>query len=333
MADIRTALAARVAAVTPATFNDTALAVYAYQRTHNPVYAEFLRLSKRPTTPPAHWSAIPALPIELFKSRLVRTGDWSPEAVFTSSGTTGQAPSRHAVRDLSAYLANARRGFAAHYGPVENYCTLALLPAYLERRGSSLVAMANDFIRRSRYAASGFFLYDTAPLLDRLRHCREQHIPVLLIGVSFALLDLAETAPGSLGEHVVVMETGGMKGRRRELTRAELHTRLGSAFGQSRIHSEYGMTELLSQGYSKGDGLFHPAPTLRVGTRELTDPFSAPRTGKSGAVNLVDLANLDTCSFIATQDIGICYDDNSFRILGRQDAGDVRGCNLMVSDL
>ena len=333
MADTRTALLARIAAVTPATFNATALAVYAYQRRHNPVYADYLRLTGRYERPPTDWTAIPALPIELFKTHLIQTGDWTPEVTFTSSGTTGQIPSRHAVHDLAAYLANARRGFAAHYDPIENYCTLALLPAYLERQGSSLVAMADDFIRRSNYSESGFFLYDTQALLDRLAICRKRQIPVLLIGVSFALLDLAEAHPTPLGSQVIVMETGGMKGRRKEITRAELHASLTEAFAVPKIHSEYGMTELLSQGYSEGDGLFYPTPTMGVSTRELTDPFKKVRPGRTGILNIVDLANLDTCSFIATQDIGVCYTDDAFRVLGRLDMGDVRGCNLMVAEV
>ena len=333
MADTRDALFARLQTVTPATFDALALDVFAYQRAHNPVYAAYLRLIDRYDAQPTHWSTVPALPIELFKTHAVQSGDWSAAVEFTSSGTTGQVPSRHRVRDLDAYLANARRGFAARYGPVADYCTLALLPAYLERQGSSLVAMADDFISRSRYAQSGFFLYDTEALLARLAECRRANIPVLLIGVSFALLDLAEKHPTPLGEHVIVMETGGMKGRRRELTRAELHAALGSAFAQKNIHSEYGMTELLSQAYSPGEGLFHPAPTLRVRVRDRTDPLSYLPPGRSGALDLIDLANLDTCSFLATQDLGTAYPDGSFRVLGRQDATDVRGCNLMVSDL
>ena len=333
MADTRSSLLARIDAVTAGSFDALALDVYAYQRAHNAVYAEYLRLIGCYDRLPAHWRDVPALPIELFKHRAIQSGAWPAEVEFTSSGTGGQVPSRHRVRELDRYLANARRGFAAQYGPVEDYCTLALLPAYLERRGSSLVAMADDFIRRSRYAQSGFFLYDTEALLDRLTTCRERQIPTLLIGVSFALLDLAEQWPTDLGPNAIVMETGGMKGRRKELTRAELHGVLGPAFGQSHIHSEYGMTELLSQAYSPGEGLFYPAPTLRVRTRELTDPLAARPPGRSGALDLIDLANLDTCSFLATQDLGTVYADGSFRVLGRLDAGDVRGCNLMVSDL
>ena len=333
MADTRNALWSRIEAVTEDTFGETALAVYAYQRAHNPLYAEYLRLIGRYATPPADWRAIPALPIELFKTHRIQTGSWPPEREFTSSGTTGQTPSRHAVRSLEAYLANARRGFARQYGPVENYCILALLPAYLERQGSSLVAMADDFIQRSRYPESGFFLYDTEALLQRLAACREAKIPTLLIGVSFALLDLAEQYPTDLGAHVIVMETGGMKGRRKELTRTELHGLLRPAFRQAVIHSEYGMTELLSQAYSPGDGLFYPSPTLRVRPRDLTDPLCVLPPGRSGALDLIDLANLDTISFIASEDIGVVYPDQTFRVLGRRDASAVRGCNLMVGDV
>ena len=326
----RDALFQRIQSLTSEQFGETALDVYRYQAAHNPVYRRYLELIGRLEQEPAQWWDIPCLPIELFKSHTLQTGRWTPERVFTSSGTTGQVPSRHAVRSVADYLANARRGFRAVYGPVEDYCVLALLPSYLERTGSSLVAMAQDFIERSQHPESGFFLDNQRALLERLTQCRQQGIPVLLIGVSFALLDLAEAHPTALGERVIIMETGGMKGRRKELTREALHAQLGAAFGQERIHSEYGMTELLSQGYSTGDGLFVPAPTLRIRVRELTDPLQVLPSGRAGGVNLFDLANLDTISFIAAQDIGRVYADETFRILGRIDASDVRGCNLMV---
>jgi hypothetical protein len=206
---------------------------------------------------------------------------------------------------------------------------LALLPAYLERTGSSLVFMADDFIRQSGHPASGFFLNDLPALKEQLLASRGRAQPTLLIGVSFALLDLAEQFPLDLG-NTIIMETGGMKGRRRELTRPELHQILREAFKVEHIHSEYGMTELLSQAYAPKDGVFHPAPTLRVATREITDPLSTTPPGKTGALNLMDLANLDTISFIATDDLGRVYPDGSFEVLGRMDASDVRGCNLLV---
>jgi hypothetical protein len=209
---------------------------------------------------------------------------------------------------------------------------LALLPAYLERTGSSLVFMADDFMQQSNYPESGFFLDDYAALVRQLIHCREQKIPVLLLGVSFALWDLAEQYPMDLG-NFLIMETGGMKGRRRELTREELHGILKEAFQVEHIHSEYGMTELLSQAYSQGEGLFRPAPTMRILSREITDPLQHQQFEKTGVLDIIDLANLDTISFIATDDLGRVYGDGSFEILGRLDASDLRGCNLLVADL
>jgi hypothetical protein len=211
---------------------------------------------------------------------------------------------------------------------------LALLPAYLERTGSSLVFMADDFIQQSAHELSGFFLDDLEALQEKIAWIQEHHEvpPPLLIGVSFALLDLAELRPDSLSKFIV-METGGMKGRRREMTRDELHETLSEAFGVEHIHSEYGMTELLSQAYAPKAGVFLPAPTLRASTREITDPFASTQPGKTGALNLIDLANLDTISFIATDDLGRVKDDGTFEVLGRMDASDVRGCNLLVDGI
>jgi hypothetical protein len=259
----------------------------------------------------------------------VQSGDWEAETVFTSSGTTGQQPSRHFVRDRGFYLRNARRGFEGLYGPVADWCVLALLPSYLERRGSSLVAMADHFIQLSHRPESGFFLHDLDRLAEVLQDCRAVGKKTLLLGVSFALLDFAERHAMDLGG-VVVMETGGMKGRRREMTRGELHALLKAAFRLDAIHSEYGMTELLSQAYAPGDGLFRPAPTLRFLATELQDPFQPVGPGRTGILNAVDLANLDTCAFIATEDLGRVHADGRFEVLGRADAAEMRGCNLLV---
>jgi hypothetical protein len=280
---------------------------------------------------PASLQEIPCLPISFFRKDLIRTGRWKPERIFTSSGTTGELASRHAVRDTAWYDQISVSIFESFYGPLSRITMLALLPAYLERSGSSLVHMAQHFTEVSGQSESGFFLHDLAGLREQLLRLREQGRMVLLLGVSFALLDLAERFPMDLSG-VVVMETGGMKGRRREITRQELHAILQEAFHLPAIHSEYGMTELFSQAYSAGGGLFHPGKTLRVMPREITDPLSPERPGRNAALNMVDLANLDTCSFIATDDLGRCYEDGSFEVLGRMDGSDIRGCNLMISD-
>ena len=220
-------------------------------------------------------------------------------------------------------------GFEAFYGAVADYCVLGLLPSYLERSGSSLIAMVDHFIQLSKHPKSGFFLYDHAALADVLRQCQKTQQPTLLIGVSFALLDFAEQYSLDLSR-ITIMETGGMKGRRKEITRQVLHTILQDAFQVDVIHSEYGMTELLSQGYSKGKGIFYPTPTMKVLAREITDPFAVQKNNKTGVLNIIDLANLDSCAFIATDDLGKVAVDGSFEILGRLDSSDVRGCNLMV---
>ncbi|MFQ5446919.1 MAG: acyl transferase [Saprospiraceae bacterium] len=317
----------KVRNIVPESFEALALEVFRFQAVHNPVYARYLSLLKIDFQKVGSAGSIPFLPIQLFKNHSVKTGDWEEETTFTSSGTTGAAASRHPVRDVSFYLKNAVAGFRHFYGDPAGYCILALLPSYLERTGSSLVCMAEHFIQHSSYPQSGFFLKNTDELLQVLAASRPKK--ALLLGVSFALLDLAERhQPDFRG--VVVMETGGMKGRRRELTRHELHGILKKAFNVSAIHSEYGMTELFSQAYSKGEGRFLPAPTMRVFSREITDPLTAQQPGKTGVLNIIDLANFDSCSFIATDDLGRVFSDGSFEVLGRLDNSDIRGCNLMV---
>lgn len=325
----RDELRGRIETVCPETFPDLALAVFRYQAKHNDIYARYLELLRIKPTAVSTATDIPHLPIALFKSYALQSGQWTAARTFTSSGTTGPATSRHLLRDEDWYRAVARRAFTATYGPLEGRVVLALLPAYLERTGSSLVFMAEDFIRQSGNPASGFFLDDLRALQGHLLASRDRALPTLLIGVSFALLELAERFPQALG-NTIVMETGGMKGRRRELTRAELHTTLRNAFQVSHIHSEYGMTELLSQAYAPRQGRFVPAPTLKVAARQLTDPFGSVPPGTTGALNLTDLANLDTISFIATDDLGRVYPDGTFEVLGRMDASDIRGCNLLV---
>lgn len=309
-------------------FEESARELFRYQAAYNPLYGRYLKLLHRDPAGIRRLEDIPFLPISLFKNHSVQTGEWHAETIFTSSSTTGQIPSRHPVRETNWYLENTRRGFRHFYGDPSAWRVLALLPSYLERTGSSLVAMADDFIRHSKHPDSGFFLADT----DRLAAILQQRKPgekTLLLGVSFALLDFAEQYALNLRD-VVIMETGGMKGRRKEITREELHAILKNAFQCPAIHSEYGMTELLSQAYSPGDGIFTPAPTLRPFVFEINDPFEPLPPGRNGQLCFIDLANLDSCAFIATEDIGKLHPDGRFEVLGRMDTAEMRGCNLMV---
>lgn len=310
-------------------FVETALRVFRYQARHNPLYARWLKLLGHQAADITTLEAIPCLPIQFFKTHTLQTGQWAATTTFTSSATTGQTPSQHLVRDLDFYLHYARRGFAHFYGDPADWCVIGLLPSYLERTGSSLIAMVNDIVWRSRYPDSGFYLHDFQMLRTKLEWCQMRGIPTLLIGVSFALLDFAEQQPMDL-QGITVVETGGMKGRRRELTRPELHARLGEAFQLETIHSEYGMTELFSQAYALGSHRFRPTPTMRVLATEIYDPFCLVAPGHTGVLNIIDLANLDTCAFIATEDVGRVYADGSFEVLGRLDAAELRGCNLLV---
>ena len=328
----RDQLAERIRTLRPENFAEVALAVFRYQAAHNVIYARYLNLLRVQPQDVLRLTDIPCLPIALFKTQSVQSGTWTPVRTFTSSGTTGGTTSHHPLRSEAWYRQGARQTFERQYGPLRGRAVLALLPAYLERTGSSLVFMAQDFIEQSAHPASGFFLDDLPELARRLGELQKAGTPTLLLGVSFALLDLAERYPMPLGD-TIIMETGGMKGRRRELTREELHTTLAVAFGVTDIHSEYGMTELLSQAYAPSRGRFLPAPTLRVLPRDVTDPFAQPDYGRTAALNLIDLANLDTISFIASDDLGRVYADGSFEVLGRMDFSDMRGCNLLVGDV
>lgn len=329
----RAAIFQQVQAFESTGFEALALGIFRFQAAHNPLYGRYLALLNVDVQGVAIIEQIPFLPIQFFKSYEVKTGNWQPVTTFSSSGTTGETTSRHHVFDLDFYRQNTNNGFRPFYGDPSDWLVLALLPSYLERTGSSLVVMAEHFIRQSKYPQSGFFLNNIEELIEILQassNPSNNSTPqTLLLGVSFALLDLAEQNPMDL-RHVTIMETGGMKGRRRELTRSELHDTLKTAFNVTAIHSEYGMTELFSQAYSSADGLFWPTPTLRAFTREITDPLTAQQPGKTGILNLIDLANFDTCSFIATDDLGRVFPDGSFEVLGRVDNSDVRGCNLMV---
>jgi hypothetical protein len=318
--------------VTEATFEPTALAVFRYQVQNNPLYQEFINLLGISVEQVTKMQQIPFLPIQFFKYHSIKTQEWVAEVVFTSSGTTLQNLSKHYVRSLDWYNQCAFKAFEQQYGALENYAVLALLPSYLERQGSSLVFMVEQFIKRSQNPFSGFFLYNTQELMEVLEKCKAKNQAVLLLGVTYALLDLAKDYPQLL-ENVIVMETGGMKGKRAEMTKTAVHELLKTAFQLNQVHSEYGMTELLSQAYSKGNGLFEPSPTMRVLIRETTDPLHILPAEKTGGINVIDLANIDSCSFIATDDLGRGYEDGTFQVLGRFDASDLRGCNLLIEEV
>jgi len=275
------------------------------------------------------YKEIPFLPIEFFKNKKVYCGAEKHEDIFLSSGTTGSVQSNHFVKDLSVYEESFIRGFEYFYGDIKEYCVLALLPSYLERDGSSLVYMVNDLIEQSNHKDSGFYLHNINELVEKLKKLSSKNQKVLLIGVTYALLDIAENFSLEL-PNTIVMETGGMKGRRKEMIREELHDLLTKQLGVKSIHSEYGMTELLSQGYSHGDGVFNCPPWMKILIRDVNDPLSLLSDQSTGGINVIDLANINSCSFIATQDLGKLYPDGSFEVLGRFDTSDIRGCNLMV---
>lgn len=325
----RAVLLEKIRQVKVENFAEVAIAVFQYQAAFNPIYRQYISLLNIDYQQVNRVESIPFLPIQFFKNHEIKTGNWESALTFLSSGTTSKTTSSHQLISQDFYKKNARRGFQQFYGAVKNYCVLALLPSYLERSGSSLIFMAADFIKQSKYPESGFFLNNLEELTQILADLTVRQIPTLLIGVSFALLELAERFPQNLSK-IIIMETGGMKGRRKEMTRGELHDVLKKAFQTTDIHSEYGMTELFSQAYSQGKGLFFPAATMQVVAREVTDPLQLQESGKTGVLNIIDLANLDTCSFVATDDLGRVHANNSFEILGRLDASDIRGCNLLV---
>jgi hypothetical protein len=310
-------------------FTQKALALVAYQAENNPIYRQYLDCLRVDYRDIQHIEQIPFLPIEFFKYHAIISGDSSTEKTFESSGTTGESRSKHHVADLAFYEGLSERIFAELYGNLTEYHILALLPSYLERDTSSLVYMVSHFIRVSQSAHSGFYLGNIPELLQKLNYLQKNSSrKILLIGVTFALLDLAEQYAPDLSK-VIVMETGGMKGRRREMLRAEVHAILRKGLNIQAVHSEYGMTELLSQGYSQADETFACPPWMRVLLREVNDPFAIDDTLRIGAVNVIDLANIDSCAFIATQDLGTIIGDNQFQILGRMDNSDIRGCNLL----
>jgi hypothetical protein len=313
---------------TEASFLEMAQHQYAYQFAENKVYQQWCKLLAKPATSIASLTDIPFLPISFFKSHEVTTSLFQPEAVFESSGTTATINSKHLVKDVQLYKHSFTKTFERFYGSISKWCIIGLLPSYLERKGSSLTMMVHDLIELSNHPNSGFYLYEHDKLAATLQQLEAASQPTLLIGVTFALLDFAEQHHINL-HYTTVMETGGMKGRREELTRSEVHTILKQQLGVSHVHSEYGMTELLSQAYSLGNGLFKCPPWMKVLVRNEEDPLDVRLSGK-GVLNVIDLANIYSSSFIATDDIGIVYEDGSFEVQGRLDNSDIRGCSLMV---
>jgi phenylacetate-coenzyme A ligase PaaK-like adenylate-forming protein len=310
-------------------FDKTALKVFRFQYQNNKVYRKFCDLLNTDVSEVKTIEKIPFLPISFFKSENVLSSENPIEITFTSSGTTGQNTSSHFVTDVSVYEQSYLQGFAEFYGNIEDYAVLALLPSYLEREGSSLIYMVEDLIQKSNNPDSGFYLHNYDELTEKLIKLDASGQNVLLIGVTYALLDLVEKHQFQL-KNTIIMETGGMKGKRKEIIREELHEILKKGFGVDAIHSEYGMTELLSQAYSLGNGLFQCPSWMQILVRDTEDALTFVENGKTGGVNVIDLANFNSCSFIATQDLGKKHDNGSFEILGRFDNSDIRGCNLMV---
>lgn len=310
-------------------FELLALNVFRKQAIENPVFNHYLSYLD---CKPAHIKKIdeiPFLPIEFFKTQKVLADGLESEIIFTSSGTTGMQQSKHYVSDLTYYERSYRQAFNFFYGDIKDMAVVALLPSYLERDGSSLIYMVDDLIKQANPVYSGYFLHNHHDLQQRLNELHSKAIPTLLIGVTYALLDFVDKYPIQFPD-LIVMETGGMKGKRKEMVREELHEVLCHGFGVENIHSEYGMTELLSQAYSKGKGAFFCPPWMKVLVRDVNDPLTILPTNRSGGINVIDLANLHSCSFIATQDLGMVNSDGSFTIIGRFDQSDIRGCNLLV---
>jgi phenylacetate-coenzyme A ligase PaaK-like adenylate-forming protein len=303
------------------------LKLFHYQMENNPIYAPYAALILKGKIP-ANIYEIPFLPIEFFKQEQIICQGKGVEEVFLSSGTTGEQ-SKHLVADLSIYKKSYLRAFQQFYGDIQNYCILALLPNYQQREGSSLIFMVDDLITESKHPKSGFYLNNLAELSETIKELESKEQKVILFGVTYALLDLAAQHPQHL-KHTIIMETGGMKGKRKELLKEEIHQLLEEAFLTKNIHSEYGMTELLSQSYSKGKNIFKSPPWMKIIIRDVNDPLSIMGDNKKGGINVIDLANIHSCPFIATQDLGCTFDDDSFSVLGRFDNSDIRGCNLLV---
>lgn len=317
-------------------FKTRALETFNYQAINNPIYKRYLHFLKIEVASITEINQIPFLPIAFFKTHAIISdeGNATTKQLFTSSGTTGDTPSTHYVTDLTIYEESYEKSFNIFYGDIFNYCILALLPSYLERNGSSLIYMVEDLIKKSNHADSGFYLDEYDALIGKLEALEKRKQKTILLGVTYALLDVIDKLNASnkklVFEHTIVMETGGMKGKRKEMIREELHAILCKGFAVKTIHSEYGMTELLSQAYSKGNGIFNCPPWMQVLARDTNDPFTFLPPNKTGGINIIDLANINSCAFIATQDLGKVIDNNAFEILGRFDNSDIRGCNLLI---
>jgi hypothetical protein len=314
-------------------FLQESLRLFRLQSVQNPVYRDYLSLLSVDPSEISSLEKIPFLPIGFFKTHELKCGDFTAQAIFESSGTTSSFNSKHHVKDIGSYLDNATSIFNQFYGEVNKYCILALLPSYLERNNSSLVCMVDHFIKESGHHQSGFFLHDHANLFSTLLKLEDERQPTILFGVTFALLDFAEQYKMNL-KNTILIETGGMKGRRKEITREELHSFLKKQLGVNTVQAEYGMTELLSQAYSFGNGVFKMPSNMKVLLRSLDDPFDIWTKDndrhQTGVINIIDLANGDSISFIATEDLGRFTPDGGFEIVGRLDNSDIRGCSLLV---
>lgn len=315
----------------PVDFEKTALKIFHYQAINNIVYNKYLTFLNTNLSDIKSIRNIPFLPIEFFKHHKVISGNSPAEVVFTSSGTTGQILSNHFVSNISIYEKSFKKSFSLFYGKITDYCILALLPSYIERSGSSLVYMTEKLINDSHNRNSGFFINEFDKLAQIINDNEKNRQKTILLGVSYALLMFSEKYPLKL-KYTIVIETGGMKGRHREITKEELHTILKERFKFSQIHSEYGMTELLSQAYSKGNGQFSCPPWMKILIRDINDPFSYLENDKTGGINVIDLANINSCSFIETGDLGKIHNNNFFEVSGRFDQSDIRGCNLMITE-
>lgn len=311
-------------------FEDSAICVFRFQYSSNLVYRQYVDLLGIKPDEIHSIRQIPFMPVEFFKEKIILSGNRTYETVFYSSGTSGLVSGKHYVADIELYKKSFKSSFLHFYGQPSDYSILALLPGYLEREGSSLVFMVNELMKLSGHPYNGFFLRDFEQLAKRIESLNNQEQKFILIGVTYGLLDFAHEFPIDGGKGII-METGGMKGTRKELVKEEIHHILKKSFGVDTIHSEYGMTELLSQAYSKGKGIFTPPPWMKILIRDVHDPFQFLPDGVSGGINIIDLANIYSCAFIETQDLGKTYPNGQFEILGRFDNSDIRGCNLMVS--
>lgn len=312
-------------------FEQFCLTIFKYQAEQNQVYKDYIMALGLDISTIKSSKQIPFLPISFFKSHEVKCGSFESEISFESSGTTAQIRSKHSIKNVELYIKSFSKAFEQFYGNPKEYLILALLPSYLERQNSSLVFMANHLIQQSEFAESGFFLDETEKLIDTLSQAASKKQKTILLGVSFALLDLVEQFEIPQNPNLIVMETGGMKGKRKELIREELHSILKSGFHCDSIHSEYGMTELLSQAYASKNGLFSCPPWMSVFIRKQDNPFEYAQNHEIGAINIIDLANIHSCSFIQTDDLGRMHPDGTFEVLGRFDQAEVRGCNLLVT--